>query len=80
MLDFMLIFCLPDYDRPSYTSPYQSKSPETGDTPFLSNFTRRLSQLSTANSPKGDYDFKNDVIKEHDTNGASSYARSYLSR
>lgn len=47
------------------------------DTPFLSNFTKRLSQLST--SPKVDYGYKNDIIKEHDANG-SSYNRLYLSR
>lgn len=71
------------YDRSTYSSPIQERklATETADTPFLSNFTKRLSQLSSsAGSPKGDYDYKNDIIKEHDSNGSSSYARSYLNR
>lgn len=50
---------------------------EKEETPFLSNFTKRLSALSA--SKKND-DYKNDIIKEHDTNGTSSYVRSSLSR
>lgn len=65
------------YDRPLYTSSPQE---EKVDTPFLSNFTKRLSQLSASNATKNDYDYKNDIIKEHDANGANSYARSYLNR
>lgn len=66
------------YDRNSYTSVDSSE--DKAETPFLSNFTRRLSQLSSnANSPKPDYDYKNDIIKEHDTNGAGSYSRGYTS-
>lgn len=45
---------------------------EHGETPFLSNFTKRLSQL--ANNAANDY--KNDVIKEHDTNGSGRYETS----
>lgn len=51
---------------------------EKEETPFLSNFTKRLSTLS---NPESDNDrYKNDVIKEHDTNGSSLYARTHLSR
>nr|CAH7749777.1 unnamed protein product [Callosobruchus chinensis] len=53
----------------SYSSPLDKE-----ETPFLSHFTRRLSVLSS--SQKTD-DYKNDIIKEHDTNGSTSlYARS----
>lgn len=52
---------------------------DTVETPFLSNFTRRLSQLSSSPAVKSDYNYKNDIIKEHDSNG-SSYNRLYLSR
>ncbi|KAF5281692.1 hypothetical protein FQA39_LY17713 [Lamprigera yunnana] len=65
------------YERPTFTSTPEA---ETVETPFLSNFTRRLSQLSSANNQKIDYDYKNDVIKEHDTNGASGYARTLFAR
>lgn len=67
------------YDRPSLyaSSPLEKQQEET---PFLSNFTKRLSQLSTSNSFKNDFDYKNDVIKESDTNGGSSYTRSYFNR
>lgn len=51
---------------------------EDEQTPFLSNFTRRLSQLS--NSPKTVYDYKSDIIKEYDTNGASTYTRTLQGR
>lgn len=72
---FVLFFL--GYERPLYTSSPQE---EKVDTPFLSNFTKRLSQLSASNTTKNDYDYKNDIIKEHDANGANSYARSYLNR
>lgn len=50
------------------------------ETPFLSNFTKRLSEMS-ANNLKLDYENKRDAIKEQDSNGSSSYAtRTYLSR
>ena len=50
------------------------------ETPFLSNFTKRLSEIS-ANNLKLDYENKRDAIKEQDSNGSSSYAtRTYLSR
>ncbi|KAJ8950768.1 hypothetical protein NQ318_011261 [Aromia moschata] len=61
------------YDKPLYSA--SSSTPEKEETPFLSNFTKRLSAMS---SQKNDYDYKNDIIKEHDTNG-SGYARSQLS-
>lgn len=49
------------------------------NTPFLSNFTKRLSQLSDSpNSPV--FDYKSDIIKENDVNGGASTSRSYLSR
>ncbi|CAH1155497.1 unnamed protein product [Phaedon cochleariae] len=61
--------------NPAYETPsYSSNSLEKEETPFLSNFTRRLSALS---NQKSEYD-ENDVIKEHDSNG-SSYPRSPLS-
>ncbi|KAK4878372.1 hypothetical protein RN001_010878 [Aquatica leii] len=63
------------FDRPSYVS---TPNKENIEVPFLSNFTRRLSQISASNIKKPDYDYKNDIIKEHDTNGAGSYARSNL--
>lgn len=70
------------------TSPYSSPSTSThtnysktdlnadaDETPFLSNFTRKLSRLSTNPSA-----LLNDGVKEHDTNnGASTYTR-YISR
>ncbi|KAF5294359.1 hypothetical protein FQR65_LT10812 [Abscondita terminalis] len=46
------------------------------DAPFLSNFTRRLSQKS----PQTNYDYKREVIKENDTNGAGDYMRNFLGR
>lgn len=64
-------FCFLDYESP--------QQEQQADTPFLSNFTKRLSQLSSATA-KNEFDYKNDVIKEHDTNGASSYTRSYFNR
>ncbi|KAL1502130.1 hypothetical protein ABEB36_007322 [Hypothenemus hampei] len=48
------------------------------DTPFLSNFTRRLSALS-ASKKNVDFENKNDLVKEHDANGSTLYGRSYLS-
>ncbi|XP_066255672.1 uncharacterized protein [Euwallacea similis] len=63
----------PAYDRP-YSPASEVKLTER-DTPFLSNFTRRLSALST--SKKGEFDNKSDLVKEHDSNGM--YGRSYLS-
>ncbi|KAJ8984109.1 hypothetical protein NQ317_017318 [Molorchus minor] len=63
------------YDRPLYST--SSSTPEKEETPFLSNFTRRLSALSGQKNDVSGYN--NDIIKEHDTNG-SSYARSQLSR
>lgn len=61
------------YEKTSYTSNTLEKE----ETPFLSNFTKRLSSLST---DKKTDEYKNDIIKEHDTNGASSYVRSSLTR
>lgn len=60
------------YDKPLYSPPPVVEKEET---PFLSNFTKRLSAMT---SQKNDYDYKNDIIKEHDTNG-SGYVRSQLS-
>uniref|UniRef100_A0A1Y1LHR1 LEM domain-containing protein n=1 Tax=Photinus pyralis TaxID=7054 RepID=A0A1Y1LHR1_PHOPY len=62
----------------SYEQPPAAAEDEKAETPFLSNFTKRLSQLSTV--PKPEYDYKNDIIKEHDTNGASAYIRSLQGR
>lgn len=69
------------------TSPYSSPSTlsysnyprtdlntELNDSPFLSNFTRKLSRLSA--NPTA---LLNDGVKEHDTNGASAYSR-YIAR
>lgn len=77
---FMTVF-VAGYVSPQ-TPPASSilKDDDKVETPFLSNFTRRLSALSAANSPKPEYGFKNDIIKEHDTNGAGHYSRSYLGR
>ncbi|VEN35969.1 unnamed protein product, partial [Callosobruchus maculatus] len=64
----------------SYEKPMSSYSStlDKEETPFLSHFTRRLSGLSS--SQKND-DYKNDIIKEHDTNGSTSlYARSPVGR
>lgn len=63
------------YDKPSYSVASPEVKITDRDTPFLSNFTRRLSALSA--SKKGDLD-KNDLVKEHDSNGL--YGKSYLSR
>ncbi|XP_074040272.1 LEM domain-containing inner nuclear membrane protein MAN1 isoform X2 [Leptinotarsa decemlineata] len=63
-------------NTPSYESPvYSSSLPSKEETPFLSNFTKRLSALS---SQKNDQDYKKD-IKEHDTNGSSTFVRGQLS-
>jgi len=63
------------YERPLYTSsPAEELLKDKENTPFLSNFTKRLSQLSE--SPKSAYEYKSD-IKENDVNGGT--ARNYLS-
>ncbi|XP_017781399.1 PREDICTED: LEM protein 2 [Nicrophorus vespilloides] len=62
------------YDTSAY-NPMESN--DGTETPFLSNFTKRLSQLS---SNKDDFNFKSDVIKESDANGSIPYNRSYLAR
>lgn len=49
------------------------------ETPFLSNFTKRLSQLSASPKPESSFSYKNDIIKEHDANG-SSYNRLHFNR
>lgn len=54
-----------------YTSPTVETnwaSIEKEETPFLSNFTKRLSQISASK-------YNNEVIKEQETNGATSYLR-----
>lgn len=61
----------PSYEKPSYSSPTREKE----ETPFLSNFTKRLSTMQSQNN---DYDYKNDIIKEQDVNGSSGYVRSQL--
>lgn len=66
------------FDRPLSTSSPQPAE-ETAETPYLSDFANRLSQLSSIGSPKK-YDYKNDIIKEHDTNGAGAYARGNVGR
>ncbi|CAH1141268.1 unnamed protein product [Phyllotreta striolata] len=63
-------------NSPTYEKSYSAVNQEKVETPFLSNFTKRLSNLS---SQRNDYDYKNDIIKEQDVNGSSSYARSQLS-
>ncbi|XP_044261272.1 inner nuclear membrane protein Man1-like isoform X2 [Tribolium madens] len=64
------------FDR-SY-SPSDDLLKDKENTPFLSNFTKRLSQLSE--SPKSTlYDYKSDIIKENDVNGGAT-SRSYLNR
>lgn len=67
------------FEKPSYTSSFDKNDEDVvpQETPFLSNFTKRLSQLS---SPKQDYDYKNDAIKENDTNGSGTFTRSYVNR
>lgn len=62
------------FEKPTYTPSNVTAKEET---PFLSNFTKRLSALSTNQKTE---DYKNDIIKEQDSNGASSYVRSSLSR
>lgn len=68
------------YDRSStYASTSSANADanlEEKDTPFLSNFTKRLSALSATKKP--DYDSRSDLVKEHDTNGSSLYGKSYL--
>ncbi|XP_056630217.1 uncharacterized protein LOC130440859 isoform X2 [Diorhabda sublineata] len=66
-------------NNPSYEKTSYSLTSDREETPFLSNFTKRLSNLS---SQKNDYDYKNDIIKEHDINGSSGTAsiRSQLNR
>jgi len=70
----------PGYDRSATytTAPTigNNVNLEEKDTPFLSNFTKRLSALNS--TKKTDFDSKNDLVKEHDTNGSSMYGRSYL--
>lgn len=77
----------PSYERPLYSTTTSSmsskpiitseKEDDNVETPFLSNFTKRLSQLS--NNRLDDY--KNDVIKEHDTNGSGGVEiRTYMTR
>lgn len=48
------------------------------ETPFLSNFTKRLSKISSEKKVVGDY--KSDLLEEHDSNGSSSYIRSYINK
>ncbi|KAL3271241.1 hypothetical protein HHI36_021734 [Cryptolaemus montrouzieri] len=62
-------------DKVSSYSSVSSAGPsvDKAETPFLSNFTRRLSQLSA--SKTNDYTYRNEAIKEHDSNGATSYPR-----
>lgn len=79
IVDVLLICSSSAYERPSCSTPMDTTEDKV-ETPFLSNFTRRLSQLSSANSPKLDYDYKNDIIKEHDTNGAGNFNRNYVGR
>ncbi|XP_044763400.1 LEM protein 2 [Coccinella septempunctata] len=58
-------------DRSTYSSPTVENNwapTEKEETPFLSNFTKRLSQLSASK-------YRNEVIKEQETNGATSYLR-----
>lgn len=64
----------PSYDKPLYSSTLTSENVENEETPFLSNFTRRLTSLT---GKKAENDYKNDIIKESDSNGAS-YPRSIL--
>ncbi|KAJ8921167.1 hypothetical protein NQ315_013639 [Exocentrus adspersus] len=65
----------PGYDRPVYSPTSITREKE--ETPFLSNFTKRLSALT---AQKKDDEYNNDIIKEHDTNGSGGYVRSQLSR
>ncbi|CAG9770188.1 unnamed protein product [Ceutorhynchus assimilis] len=65
------------YTTVSPASTRSSIDLNPNDTPFLSNFTKRLSVLSS--NKKTDYDSQNDLVKEHDTNGSTMFgARSYL--
>ncbi|XP_060533483.1 inner nuclear membrane protein Man1-like isoform X2 [Cylas formicarius] len=69
----------PGYERPSYSSlATANDQDDKAETPFLSNFTRRLSALSS--SRNADLNNRNDLVKEHDTNGSSPYGpKAYLS-
>ncbi|XP_019769526.1 inner nuclear membrane protein Man1 isoform X2 [Dendroctonus ponderosae] len=65
----------PAHEKPSSYNPIPASSNVTlteHDTPFLSNFTRRLSALSAAKKAEHD---KNDLVKEHDSNGFTPYTR-----
>lgn len=66
------------YERSTYSTDAGDLLKDREDTPFLSNFTKRLSQLS--DTPSTSYDYKNDVIKENDVNGASASTRTYLNK
>ncbi|RZB39346.1 inner nuclear membrane protein Man1, partial [Asbolus verrucosus] len=67
------------YDKPYYTPPTEDLLKDKENTPFLSNFTKRLSQLSE--SPKSpSFDYKSDIIKENDVNGGATSSRAYLNR
>lgn len=65
------------YEKPASYLSSNNDAVEEKDTPFLSNFTKRLSSLSA--SKKSDFNTRNDMVKEHDTNGSSLYGKSYLS-
>ncbi|XP_076257147.1 uncharacterized protein LOC143194338 isoform X1 [Rhynchophorus ferrugineus] len=65
------------YDKPATTSTTNHVALDDNDTPFLSNFTKKLSALNA--SKKTDFDSKTDFVKEQDTNGSSFYGKSYLS-
>lgn len=69
----------PSYEKPLYTSsPTEDALKDKRNTPFLSNFTKELKELSE--SPiRASYDYRNDIIKENDVNGAAS-AKGYLNR
>ena len=67
------------YDKSYYNSSNDDILKDKENTPFLSNFTKRLSQLSE--SPKSTlYDYKSDIIKENDVNGGTTNSRTYLNR
>lgn len=74
----IVTFFLSVGDRPSYTSA-ESFEPasEEPETPFLSNFTKRLSQITA--EKKGD-DYRSDYLKENDSNGSGYNVRTYLNR
>lgn len=64
----------------SNSSAAASSIDSTVETPYFSEFTRKLSQISGTRRRAGDdFDAKNDIIKENDVNG-SQFTKNFASR